>query len=446
MEYAENTYMIVSKMAYLIGVDEQYFGEGQNFDSEIFETLNASQSSRIIRNLCLLRTAIHKRFKRIEYEMRYDIKSLIDLPELIPVDAVKQLLDDGINICRSNRLPGDYMIDINRFITERINSCQELFPAWIKWEYIRRLFFSKSSLTHAGNRRANELYHLHYTLYPYQCFINWIPKDYGNLLFSDQKFADILYGINGDIFQDTNNVLDASKKTKSAIHQFLNESETVVLAVDCENSDPYKVYGMLLSLGKEEIGRISKILLFDDVNTTPAWRMLESVINIPISHNLIERVKQRKSLVDTTMTASICQEFYSNHVDSFILCTSDSDYWGVMSVLHDANFLLFVEENQCSPDFQAVMYEKGIPYCFLDEFCMGSNEDLKIRVITEQVKKELEKYSFNIFELLKKVYGDIRVDLTAGEKQQIYDRFIAPIGLNISKDGMVTIQITANKR
>lgn len=445
--YAENTYNIVSKFAYLIGVNQRFFGaEDKIFDGEIYQTLSEQKPCRIIRNLCRIRTAMHKKFKQIDWAIRMDLKGLMDLPNLVPVDAIRQLLDDGINLCRANRLPGEYMIDVNRMITERINDCQSIFPVWIKWEYVRKLFFDKSGLSTVGNRKVNELYHQNYMLYPYQCFIYWEPcADYGNILYHDKKFLESIYKMNGEIFQDMNNVLDANKRVKNEIHRFLDESNTAVLMVDCENSDPYKVYAMLLGINGTASQRISKIVLFDDVNTTPAWKLLETVVSIPVEHILVERVKKQKSLVDISMATSIYKEFYKNDVDSFILCASDSDYWGAMRDLQEAKFLVCVEENFCSADFQHVMYERNIPYCFLDDFCTGLTEDLKIRVLVEEVKKELKKYSFNVFELMKQVYEDTRVDLTSAEKQQIYDRYIAPIGLFTDQEGNISVKIAADK-
>lgn len=204
--YAENTYNIVSRVAYLIGVDSRFFGaEDKRYDVGVYQMLDEEKSSRIIRNLCLLRTAFHKRFKQIDNAIRFDLKRLTDLPELLPVDSIHQLLKDGINLYRANRLPAEYMTDINRLITENINDCRAFFPVWIKWDYVRNLFFNKSGLSAVGNRKANELYHTCYDLYPYQCFIYWNPsEEYGNILYHDKKFLESLYKMNGEIFQDTN--------------------------------------------------------------------------------------------------------------------------------------------------------------------------------------------------------------------------------------------------
>lgn len=72
--------------------------------------------------------------------------------------------------------------------------------------------------------------------------------------------------------------------------------------------------------------KITTILLFDDIHTVTAWRILESYTDIPVEHIMTERIKQNKSLVDIKLTARACQEHYQNHVDSFVIVSSDSDY------------------------------------------------------------------------------------------------------------------------
>ena len=46
------------------------------------------------------------------------------------------------------------------------------------------------------------------------------------------------------------------------------------IAVDCENSDPYKLYSVLKGLNQEELAKIEKITLYDDPNTTAGWDWL----------------------------------------------------------------------------------------------------------------------------------------------------------------------------
>lgn len=42
---------------------------------------------------------------------------------------------------------------------------------------------------------------------------------------------------------------------------------------------------------------------------------------------MTERVMENKSLVDIMLTARVCKKDFANDVDSFIIASSDSDYW-----------------------------------------------------------------------------------------------------------------------
>ncbi|ETP71626.1 Protein of unknown function DUF88 [Lachnospiraceae bacterium JC7] len=60
---------------------------------------------------------------------------------------------------------------------------------------------------------------------------------------------------------------------------------------------------------------------------------------------------------------------YSNDVDSFVLVSSDSDYWGLMEALPEANFLVMVEHEKCSYALKEELIQHGIFYCcYIDDF------------------------------------------------------------------------------
>ena len=68
----------------------------------------------------------------------------------------------------------------------------------------------------------------------------------------------------------------------------------MIIAVDCENSDPYKLYNMLSSLQQEDtLSHIGKILLYNDLHTSTAWKLLSRFTDIPVEHHMAERIKQK---------------------------------------------------------------------------------------------------------------------------------------------------------
>ena len=47
-----------------------------------------------------------------------------------------------------------------------------------------------------------------------------------------------------------------------------------------------------------------------------------------IEHVLIKRILDYKSLLDVKLTARVTKEFYKEQEESFVLVSSDSDFWG----------------------------------------------------------------------------------------------------------------------
>ena len=98
-DYENSTYTVVSKVAYLIGVQKRIFeNEYEPPKMEWYEKLHADKNARIVRNLCMIRTALELNFKAINNRMRFDMCNLHSLPEYVPQDSLNELLQDGITI------------------------------------------------------------------------------------------------------------------------------------------------------------------------------------------------------------------------------------------------------------------------------------------------------------------------------------------------------------
>lgn len=443
--YENSTYMVVSKVAYLIGVPKAIFeNEHEPPKMEWYEELERDKNARIIRNLCMLRTAIERNFRKIAMAMKYDLKSILSLPEYIPQECLSQLAQDGISIYRANAQPIQYVLDINKHIANRINNCKHLFPIWLKWEYLRPIFIMPGGTTEKGTKTSAEEYYANIDKYPYQVYINWsFTTSVGNLLYNDKKFVRLLYEYHEDYFTDMSKVSDAGQIAKDGIYDFLERSTRTAVVVDCENADPYKLYATLKNLDQAALlGKISKIVLYDDIHTATAWKILEQFTQIPIEHNMIERIKENKSLVDIRLTTGTCREFFQNNTDSFILASSDSDYWGLISAMPEAHFLVLVEEEKCSPAIKKAMVDAGITYCYTDDFCTGNSDEIRIQAVLNEVKRALDsEVQFNIQETLSEAYRLTRANLSTAEKEQFYSRYIKPMRLIVDVEGNVSVQL-----
>ncbi len=443
-DFPNSTFTIISKMAYLIGVPKRFFeNEHSSPKIEVYQAMDRDKNARIVRNLCLLRTAIEQNYGKIYRAFQYDLKNLHTLPEYIPQDSIRQLSADGIEIIRANYKPIQYIIDLNNQIANRINNCRQLLPIWLKWDYLRELFIMPNGSKEAGVKKAADEYYAHRSQYPYQVYMNWPAGEQGNIFYNDKKFVTLLYEIHEDYFSDMSKVTDASLMTKEGIYRFLEQSKRCAIVVDCENSDPYKLYATLNNLNQNALlHKIAKIILYDDIHTTSAWDILSEFTEIPVEHEIIERVKENKSLVDIRLTTGTCREFFQNDTDSFILASSDSDYWGLIPAMPEARFLVLIEEDKCSPLIRKAMDDQGITYSYIDDFCTGNSNQIKEQAVLREVQAELDEIvNFNIQEVLQAAYINTRADMSTSEKKQFYERYIRPMRLVIDPDGEVFVEL-----
>ena len=410
---------------------------------DVYQSMDRDKNARIVRNLCLLRTAIEQNYGRIFRAFQYDLKNLHTLPEYIPQDSIQQLSSDGIEVIKANYKPIQYIIDLNNQIANRINNCRQLLPIWLKWEYIRELFIMPNGSKEAGAKKAADEYYAHRSQYPYQVYMNWPAGEQGNIFYNDKKFVTLLYEIHEDYFSDMSKVTDASLLTKEGIYRFLEQSKRCAIVVDCENSDPYKLYATLNNLNQNALlHKIAKIILYDDIHTTSAWDILSEFTEIPVEHEIIERVKENKSLVDIRLTTGTCREFFQNDTDSFILASSDSDYWGLIPAMPEARFLVLIEEDKCSPLIRKAMDDQGITYSYIDDFCTGNSNQIKEQAVLREVQAELDEIvNFNIQEVLQAAYINTRADMSTSEKKQFYERYIRPMRLVVDQDGEVFVEL-----
>lgn len=437
-----NTKDIVSKVAYLIGVKKTILYN--QFETErpgFLQEMNAYQPARTIRSLCKLRMTLLHKFKKVDDMLRFELKNLKTI-EFFDKNDIIQLEKWGIPVTQVNFRSSLYMEHFNNLIQEHIDACKELFPDWLKWEYLRTLFLMpKNKKTDvAKSEFAKYMGNMEY--YPYQAYIYWQPKDCGNMLFNDQKFVSILYNMNGDYFAEDEKVLDAGESTKTTIYDFIEQGERTAIIVDCENSDVYKLYATLKNLNQEELQKVKKIILFDDVHTTHAWSFLSHFTNIEVEHVEVERVNDYKSLVDIKMTAGACKEFYANDIRSFILVSSDSDFWGLISSLPQAEFLVMIEYNKCGKDIKEALEKSGIFYCSIDDFCSGNIAELKNYALQEALKEQLDHaLSLNAHTLLETVYRNCRIQASETEQKNFYDRYLRTLQLAMDTDGNYSIAV-----
>ncbi|MBR1554390.1 MAG: NYN domain-containing protein [Oscillospiraceae bacterium] len=437
-----DTKEVVTAIAYLIGVRKHIIEQHYRPEcGEVLDKLYQSKEATVIRYLCKLRTALLQKFKKTDEAMLYNLKNLNSL-EWFDQENIKQLEKWDFQIIRANYRSEKYMQDFTKLINENIDKCMNLFHGWINWDYIRDLFFIPKYSTSNILREEFNKYMANIDFYPFQLYIHWKPADLNNILSSDRKFLKVIYSQHNDTFTDFTKYKDADDETKNNIYQFIQNSEKTAIAVDCENSDVFKLYSVLKSLNQDELARIEKITLYDDSNTTSGWDWLSRFISIPTEHIEVERVTDRKSLVDIKMTASVCKDYYESGVTSFIIVSSDSDFWGLISSLPNVKFLVMYEYEKCGTAIKNALSEHGIYHCAIDDFCTSGTDEIKKAVLFEELERHFPSlYGTNAMELTKALYENTKIKASEKEIENFCTKFVKTLRLKVNAEGNFIIEI-----
>ena len=439
----DQKYDIVSRTAYLIGVRKEEFGDGNKlYSEEIYKQLSYNKNARVIRNLSILRTAFELKYHILFNEMRNNGRTILCMEEYIPQELLRQLSCDGITLTQKpNYAPIDYIIEINHLISDRINNCKSIYPDWVNWKYIMELFIMPDGFEAETAKAEGAKFVANLGCYPYQIYINLPSAEEGNVLLNDKKFLQLLYRWHYEDFIDLSKVTDVSTEVKADIYQFIESGNKIDVIVDCENSDVYNIISMLQGLNWEYLEKISKIILVNDVNTNIGWNELEKYTDIPIEHIMTERVKSDKSVVDGNVIATAFIEHYEKNVDSFILLSSDSDYWTLIDSLKSkAKIIVMVEHGKCSPDYKNKMRENSVFFCYLDDFySSGVSSEIKCSIIRSTLNKKLSEISFDLIELLEDTLFDLKINMSDCEKQQLNKKYMKKLQMDMDSEGCVRL-------
>ena len=444
--FTESTYDIISKVSYLTGVPQRIFdNQHEPPQREIFDILAKEKSCRIVRSLSAVRTQLVRNYKRIHEAMRDGLYSIPTLPQHVDPEVLGQLSADGIRFSKkAERNINLYIVEINQHLSDRLNNCKSWFPAWLRWDYIRSMFLAPSWFSEAGVAAGSKSYYKNKALLPYQVYINWNPiPEEGNLFWNDHRFVTRLYESNNDYFMDHSKVTDCGSLVKDTIHQFLWDSRRTVLMVDCENSDCYQLTATLKSLGDAFLTKIKKIILVNDVHTSSGWDVLaEHVAPIPVEHAMTHRIKQDKSLVDAILISRTCQEHYQNDVDSFVICSSDSDFWALVQSLPLASFLFLVQRERFGEGLKSALSNSGIHYAYLEDFYQGNAQAIRTDALLREVSHAIDKaLHLNLQDVFQKALERTRLTLTAGEQSQFFQQYIKTIRLVIEDNGCAKLAL-----
>ena len=141
------------------------------------------------------------------------------------------------------------------------------------------------------------------------------------------------------------------------------------------------------------------------------------------------------------MTAFVCGEHYKNNISSFILVSSDSDFWGLISSLPDAKFMMMFEYSKIGEAIKKTLSEHQIFYCAIDDFYMGRIDEFKRFVLFHLLKKYLpDIFKYNGKELVSHLYEEARINADQSEQNNFYKKYIQTLRFVADDDGNMRLE------
>lgn len=291
-------------------------------------------------------------------------------------------------------------------------------------------------------KREIEKYYQNQDLYPFRLYINWVPRKSGNILKNDMTFCWTIYNMHGKKFKDISKVTDISDIKKKAFYQFVDNHEKILLVVDCENTDVYRLMSAFKGLKEEYLSKIYKIMLVDDTHTTEVWKALPNYINIPIEYEEVERVLGNKSLVDLTITMNVQREYDNEKIDAVIIASSDSDFWVIKKKIKEVGFFVMTQYTQSSQEYLETLTNNGIEFCHIDDFD-STNSDFMIRDAFVSALRQYinERISVNVDKIMSDILFSIHAELNEQEKKNYIDRYIKSMKIEIDEENNLKVNI-----
>lgn len=148
-----------------------------------------------------------------------------------------------------------------------------------------------------------------------------------------------------------------------------------------------------------------------------------------------------KSLVDIAMSVGACKEHLVNRTNSFMIAASDSDYWGLIRALSEADFMVLAERSKFSPETQRFYDEHGVNSCLIDDFA-GNLNPIKEGALRCCVEKHINNLiAVNILDTLNETHDMLRLDMSTQEKENFQRRMLRNLKVEVDESGEISIHI-----
>ena len=140
------------------------------------------------------------------------------------------------------------------------------------------------------------------------------------------------------------------------------------------------------------------------------------------------------------MTAGVAREHYANRVDSVLLASSDSDFWGLIKSIPTARFMVLLEKEKYGQRLIDALDLNGVGYCVMDDFA-GNTDSIKVGALNMGVREYLaDRVEIDLADLVENLMDEMRVNMTQKQKDAYYNRLLKNLKI-VVKDGIMKIDV-----
>ena len=169
--------------------------------------------------------------------------------------------------------------------------------------------------------------------------------------------------------------------TTSDMYKYM-QVDDVEIYVDCDNVEFFKFITFMNTIS--HFNTIKNIVLIVDEKANFLWKVFDKFYTgkVNIKTIFVPRLKDHKSVADIVLTKEICQSVYTRNQNRVVLVSSDSDFFGLISVLSDVSFGVAYVEKAISQEYLNYLGNLDIP---------------TIDLMTLDTKDTIQKYTNTAF-------------------------------------------------
>ena len=159
-------------------------------------------------------------------------------------------------------------------------------------------------------------------------------------------------------------------------------------------------------------------------------------------------MKDDKSAVDVAMTIKFYRETAAakaegRPIDSAVIISSDCDFWPLIELTPEMNFLVMLEYDNCSQDYYQRLQNNDIPFFYIDEYFMAGNVEMKTEIVLQEVIREIEEgflSKINLYSVMNRALVKLDLRMTDAELSQFFDKYIGVMNISFAKNGSAVLQ------